>query len=32
MNGWASDKLAGEVRMCLHRKVVCGVTSGRKTG
>ena len=32
MNGWMPDKLAGEVRMCLHRKVVCGVTSGRKTG
>ena len=32
MNGWAPDKLSGEVRMCLHRKVVCGVTSGRKTG
>lgn len=32
MNGWDPDKLAGEVRQCLHRKVVCGITSGRKTG
>ncbi len=32
MNGWNQDKLDSEVRLCLHRRVVCGVTSGRKTG
>ncbi|MBI4933769.1 MAG: DUF1996 domain-containing protein [Actinobacteria bacterium] len=32
MNGWDADKLASEVELCLHREVVCGVTSGRKTG
>jgi Domain of unknown function (DUF1996) len=32
MNGWDPAKLASEVRLCLHRRVVCGVTSGRKTG
>jgi hypothetical protein len=32
MNGWDEKKLAEEVNLCLHRKVVCGVTSGRKTG
>ena len=32
MNGWDPDKLASEVELCLHREVVCGVTSGRKTG
>ena len=32
MNGWDPDKLASEVALCLHREVVCGVTSGRKTG
>ena len=28
LNAWDPDKLAGEVRLCLHRNVVCGVTSG----
>jgi hypothetical protein len=32
MNGWDEHKLTEEVDLCLHRKVVCGVTSGRKTG
>lgn len=32
MNGWDQEKLASEVDLCLHRKVVCGVTSGRKSG
>ena len=32
MNGWDPAKLASEVDLCLHREVVCGVTSGRKTG
>ena len=32
MNGWDHDKLASEVRLCLHRKVVCGVASGRTDG
>jgi Domain of unknown function (DUF1996) len=32
MNGWDPAKLASEVELCLHREVVCGVTSGRKTG
>lgn len=32
MNGWDETRLASEVRLCLHRKVVCGITSGRKTG
>ena len=32
MNGWNERKLTEEVDLCLHRKVVCGVTSGRKTG
>ena len=32
MNGWDQAKLTSEVELCLHRKVVCGVASGRKTG
>ncbi len=32
VNAWDPDKLAGEVRLCLHRNVVCGVTSGKTTG
>lgn len=32
MNGWDATKLADEVRLCLHRKVVCGLASGRTTG
>ncbi len=32
MNGWDQERLAREVRLCLHREVVCGITSGRKTG
>ncbi|MBU6317568.1 MAG: DUF1996 domain-containing protein [Acidobacteria bacterium] len=31
VNAWDADKLAGEVRLCLHRNVVCGVTSGKTT-
>ena len=26
------DELTSEVELCLHREVVCGVASGRKTG
>ena len=32
MNGWDQEKLASETRLCIHREVVCGVASGRKTG
>ena len=32
LNAWDPKKLATEVRSCLHRGVVCGITSGRKTG
>jgi len=32
MNGWDQAKLTSEVELCIHRKVVCGVASGRKTG
>ncbi len=32
MNGWDEARLQEEVALCLHRKVVCGITSGRKTG
>ncbi|HQZ33220.1 MAG TPA: DUF1996 domain-containing protein [Ilumatobacteraceae bacterium] len=32
MNGWDQAKLTSEVELCLHREVVCGVASGRKTG
>ena len=32
VNAWDPEKLAGEVQLCLHRNVVCGVTSGRTTG
>ncbi|MEO6158297.1 MAG: DUF1996 domain-containing protein [Ilumatobacteraceae bacterium] len=32
INAWDPTKLATEVELCLHRRVVCGVTSGRKTG
>jgi len=32
MNGWDQARLEEEVALCLHRKVVCGITSGRKTG
>ncbi|MFZ4718946.1 MAG: DUF1996 domain-containing protein [Ilumatobacteraceae bacterium] len=32
MNGWDQDRLEREIRLCLHRGVVCGITSGRKTG
>ena len=27
-NGWVQDKLVAEIRTCLHRKVVCAITSG----
>ena len=26
MNGWDQERLAREVRLCLHREVVCGIT------
>ena len=29
-NAWVQDKLVTEIDACIHRKVVCGVTSGRK--
>lgn len=32
MNGWDQAKLTSEVQHCLHRRVVCGVTSGRTAG
>jgi hypothetical protein len=32
MNGWDQTRLTTEVDLCLHRKVVCSITSGRKTG
>lgn len=32
MNGWVQSKLADEVELCLHRKVVCGLASGRTSG
>ena len=32
MNGWDQKKLADEVRLCIHREVVCGVASGRTSG
>lgn len=32
VNAWDQDKLATEVRLCLHRGVVCGVSSGRVNG
>ena len=31
-NAWDPDRLAREVRNCLHRDVVCGVASGRTDG
>ena len=31
-NAWDVDRLAREVRNCLHRDVVCGVASGRTDG
>jgi len=32
MNGWDQAKLESEIALCLHRDLVCGITSGRKTG
>lgn len=32
MNGWEQDELERQVAICLHREVVCGVTSGKITG
>lgn len=32
INSWNQDKLEDEVTFCLHRDVVCGVTSGRISG
>ena len=29
-NAWDHAKLASEIEACLHRRVICGVTSGRK--
>jgi Domain of unknown function (DUF1996) len=31
-NAWDPDRLAREVKNCLHRNAVCGVASGRTTG
>ncbi|MEZ5218469.1 MAG: DUF1996 domain-containing protein [Ilumatobacteraceae bacterium] len=31
-NSWDQAALTQEVQLCLHRNVVCGITSGRKTG
>ncbi len=31
-NAWDETKLQREIAVCLHRKVVCGVTSGRVDG
>ena len=31
-NSWDQAALTREVQLCLHRNVVCGITSGRKTG
>jgi hypothetical protein len=30
-NAWDPDTLAGEIRSCLHRQVICGVASNRPT-
>lgn len=30
-NAWDETKLAAEVALCIHRDVVCGITSGRRT-
>ena len=32
VNGWDQAKLQSEVELCIHRNVVCGITSGRRTG
>jgi len=32
MNGWEQDELERQVALCLHREVVCGVTSGKISG
>lgn len=32
MNGWNQAKLEQEVDLCLHPALVCGVTSGKKSG
>lgn len=32
MNGWDQEKLISETELCIHRELVCGVTSGRKNG
>ncbi len=29
-NAWNQDKLTSEIILCIHRLVICGVTSGRK--
>ena len=32
VNAWNQERLTTEVELCLHRDVVCGVTSGRISG
>lgn len=32
MNAWVPEKLTSETELCIHRKVVCGVASGRRNG
>ena len=32
MNGWDQARLEREIDLCIHREVVCGITSGRKSG
>lgn len=32
MNGWEQERLEREVRLCLHREVVCSIASGRTGG
>ena len=32
INAWDQEKLQQEVELCIHRNVVCGVTSGRSSG
>ena len=32
MNGWDQERLEREVRLCLHREVVCSIASGRTSG
>jgi len=32
VNAWDPGKLQSEVELCIHRNIVCGITSGRRTG